>query len=50
MSQMKDPRPDQHPNDGVPGKYPNPGESKPQPGPSGLGTDTKNDPANEPAA
>lgn len=50
MEAGKDPRPDQHPNrEG--GKFPDPpANSNPKPGPGGLGTDTHNDPANEPAA
>lgn len=46
-----DPRPDQHPDDGVPGKYPDPPDnSKTQPAPGGVGTDTPNDPSNAPGA
>lgn len=41
-----DPRTDKHPNDGVPGKYPDPpSNSKPQPAPGGAGTGTEGDPA-----
>lgn len=46
MEPGKDPRPDQHPNDGTPGKYPGPPpNSNPKPAPGGVGTDTPEDPS-----
>lgn len=50
MAGTGDPRPDQHPNrEG--GKFPDPpSNSDPKKAPGGLGTDTKNDPANAPDA
>lgn len=45
----KDPRTDQHPETGVPGKYPTP-EGEPKPAPGGVGTGTKDDPSKDPAA
>lgn len=50
MKSGDDPRTDQHPNDGTPGKFPEPGQSNPQKAPGGAGTGTRNDPAREPAA
>lgn len=44
MEPGKDPRPDQHPNDGTPGKYPNPAPSTPTPAPGGVGTGTPHAP------
>lgn len=46
MESGKDPRPDQS-NDGP--KYPDTGKSEPHKAPGGVGTGTKNDPAEKPA-
>lgn len=51
MDAGKDPRTDQHPETGIPGKNPGkPGEGQTQPAPGGAGTGTQGDPAREPAA
>lgn len=44
MKAGEDPRDDQHPGDGTPGKFPTPpGQTVPAPG--GAGTGTENDPS-----
>lgn len=44
-----DPRTDQHPNDGTPGRFPDPPDnSEPYPAPGGAGTGTRDDPARQP--